>query len=190
MLYRCLLAIFLFSFLCISALTGKTLPPLQTVPRVDMQRYMGTWYEIASFPQRFQKGCVATRATYSLREDGMVDVLNECRRNSLNGAWRKVQGRARIVDGSTNSKLEVSFVGPLLGDFWLFWGQYWILDLGKNYEYAVVGHPSRKYLWILSRKPFLLNHKLYDQILDRLQKQGYQLENLKPTIQPLSPATL
>ena len=113
--------------------------PLQTVPSVDLARYAGTWYEIASYPQRFQKGCTGTTATYTLRADGGVEVLNRCARDSLNGRVTVARGRARVVDRSTNARLKVSF-------FWPFWGDYWIIDLGKDYEYAVVGPPSRTYL--------------------------------------------
>jgi apolipoprotein D and lipocalin family protein len=118
------------------------LPELRTVSRVELRQYVGTWYDIASFPQRFQRGCTDTTATYTIRADGEIDVLNRCRKGSLDGKEESAQGRARVVDRSTNAKLKVSFFRP-------FWGDYWIIDLGANYEYAVVGHPSRDYLWIL-----------------------------------------
>jgi apolipoprotein D and lipocalin family protein len=152
------------------------LPPLETVPHVDLERYLGTWYEIASYPQRFQKGCTGTTATYTLRSDGEIDVLNKCRKGDLDGPEDIAKGRARIVDRETNAKLEVSFFRP-------FWGDYWIIDLGPNYEYAVVGHPSRDYLWILSRTP-TLDPKVYDGILSRLEEKGYPLEPLRKTEQP------
>jgi apolipoprotein D and lipocalin family protein len=155
------------------------LPPLQTVQRVDVQRYLGTWYEIASFPQSFQKGCTGTTATYSLREDGDLDVLNRCRDGSLDGEERSAHGRARILDRSTNAKLEVSFFRP-------FWGDYWVIDLGADYEYAVVGHPSRDYLWILSRTP-TLDPERYEAIVQRLKAQGYETQRLQRTLQPKSP---
>lgn len=112
------------------------LPPLETVPSVELQRYLGTWYEVASFPQSFQKGCTGTTATYSLREDGKIDVVNRCRLGSLQGEEKVANGRARVVDTTTNARLEVSFFGP-------FWGAYWIIQLDPDYRYAVVGHPSR-----------------------------------------------
>jgi len=155
---------------------SDSLPPLQTVPKVELERYMGKWYEIASFPQRFQKGCVASMATYSLRDDGKVDVVNECRDKALDGKLRRAKGKAWVVDKKTNAKLKVSF-------FWPFSGDYWIIDLGANYEYAVVGHPKRTYLWILSR-----NRKLdagtYEAILQRLKAQHYDLSPLNKTLQP------
>ena len=152
------------------------LPPLQTVAEVELPRYLGTWYEIASFPQSFQEGCTGTTATYSLRDDGEIDVVNRCRKGSLDGAEDSAEGRARVVDKSTNAKLEVSFFRP-------FWGDYWIIDLGADYEYAVVGHPGRDYLWILSRSP-TMEKPVYDGILERLRSKGYQLERLQKTLQP------
>ncbi len=152
------------------------LPPLEVVPKVDLERYLGTWYEIASYPQRWQEGCTGTTATYTLRSDGEIDVLNKCRKGSLDGPEDVAEGRARVVDSESNAKLEVSF-------FWPFWGDYWIIDLGPDYEYAVVGHPSRDYLWILSRTP-TLDHDTYAAILSRLEAKGYPLEPLNKTKQP------
>ncbi len=152
------------------------LPELQTVDRVDLSRYVGTWYEIASFPQRFQRGCAATTATYSLRADGDIDVVNRCHDGAIAGPERSARGRARVVERASNAKLEVSFFRP-------FWGAYWIVDLGAEYEYAVVGHPSRDYLWILSRTP-AMDPDVYDRILGRLRAQGYETERLVRTAQP------
>ena len=151
------------------------LPPLRTVSRVDVARYVGTWYEIAAFPQRFQRGCTATTATYTVRADGEIDVVNRCRLKSVDGPEKVARGRARVVDRATNAKLEVSFFRP-------FWGDYWIVDLGQSYEHAVVGHPSRDYLWILSRTP-TMDAAVYDGILARLKEQGYEVERLNRTVQ-------
>jgi len=152
------------------------LPPLEAVPKVDLDRYLGTWYEIASYPQRFQEGCTATTATYTLRSDGEIDVLNKCRKGSLDGPEDATELRARVVDAQSNAKLEVTLFRP-------FWGDYWIIDLGPDYEYAVVGHPSRDYLWILSRTP-TLDEAAYAAILSRLEDKGYPLEPLNKTKQP------
>jgi len=152
------------------------LPPLETVAHVDLQRYQGTWYEISSFPQSFQKGCTATTATYKSRDDGEIDVVNRCRKNSLDGPEKIAQGRARIVDRTTNAKLEVSFFRP-------FWGDYWVVALGDDYDYAVVGHPSRDYLWILSRTP-TMDDELYATIVRRLSLLGYETGRLQRTLQP------
>lgn len=148
----------------------KSMPPLETVANVDLQRYAGTWYEIARFPHRFQKGCYSTRAVYTLREDGLIGVYNECRKGAADGPIKAVKGKARVVDKQTNAKLEVSF-------FWPFWGDYWIIDLDPDYQWAVVGHPSRKYLWILSRQE-KLDEEILDGIRLRLQQQGYDLSQL------------
>ena len=149
------------------------LPPLETVPRVDLARYVGTWYEIAAFPQSFQKGCVATTATYIIRADGDIDVRNRCRKDALEGPEKSVLGRARVVDAATNAKLKVSFFRP-------FWGDYWIVDLGADYEYAVVGHPGRDYLWILGRAP-KMPEATYEGILARLKDKSYDTSRLKRT---------
>ena len=151
------------------------LPPLETVEKVDLERYVGTWYEIANFPQSFQEGCTGTTATYTLREDGEVDVVNRCHKGSLDGEVDSAEGRARVIDATTNAKLEVSFFRP-------FWGEYWIIDLGADYEYAVVGHPGRDYLWILSRTP-TMDEKVYEGILERLRYKDYRLDRLQKTLQ-------
>lgn len=165
----------LFSLACTSV-NARTDAALETVPYVDLSRYVGKWYEIASFPQRFSEGCVATTATYSLREDGKIDVLNECRIDSFNGPLNTAEGVAEVVDKETNAKLKVTF-------FWPFSGKYWIIDLGGDYEFAVVGHPSRNYFWILSRAPRLSEAKL-NGILDRAQRKGFDLQKLQMTPQP------
>lgn len=149
---------------------------METVDQVELSRYLGTWYEIASYPQRFQKGCTGTTATYSLRDDGTIDVLNQCFKDSLDGKLDVAEGRARVVDTGSSAKLEVSFFRP-------FWGDYWIIDLGPEYEYAVVGHPGRDYLWILSRQP-QLDSVVRNQINERLQAQHYDLSRLRETLQP------
>lgn len=151
------------------------LPPLETVPHVDLGRYVGTWYEIAAFPQSFQRGCTATTATYTLRGDGDIDVVNRCRKDALDGPEKTAKGRARVVDEATNAKLRVSFFRP-------FWGDYWIIDLADDYSYAVVGHPGRDYLWILARTPTMAD-ATYQSILARLQAQGYETSRLVRTLQ-------
>jgi apolipoprotein D and lipocalin family protein len=144
--------------------------PLKTVDFVDLSRYVGRWYEIARYPNRFQKGCVGSKATYSITDDGKIKVINECYDNSFSGKLRLAKGKAWVVDKETNAKLKVSF-------FWPFAGDYWIIELGANYEYAVIGHPDRKYLWILSRTSDM-DEKIYQSILKNLQEQGYETEKL------------
>lgn len=160
---------------CSTTTSRQALPPLETVPHVDLLRYIGNWFEIASFPQRFQEGCVASRARYALDGDEGIVVVNQCREGSLDGSERIVTGVARVVDRETNAKLQVSFL-------WPFWGDYWIIDLDPQYRWAVVGHPSRDYLWILSRSP-RLDAAVYDGILARLRQQKYDVARLRTTLQ-------
>jgi apolipoprotein D and lipocalin family protein len=139
-------------------------PPLPTVEKVDLARYAGLWHEIARYPHRFQKGCLGSSATYALREDGEIDVVNSCR-SEKDGSLRQVKGRAWSVDPAGNARLKVSF-------FWPFRGDYWIIDLGKEYEYAVVGTPNRKYLWVLSRTPVMADD-LYGEVMERVKVLGF-----------------
>lgn len=145
---------------------------LETVAKVDVQRYMGRWYEIASFPQSFQKGCSCTVAEYKLLENGKVSVTNSC---NIDGKMKVANGKAWVTDKSTNAKLKVSF-------FWPFSGKYWIIDLADDYSYAVVGHPNRKYLWILSRTP-QMDKQQYEGILERIRAKGFDTTQLQVTVQ-------
>ncbi|TAN39936.1 MAG: hypothetical protein EPN25_09265 [Nitrospirae bacterium] len=150
--------------------------PLKTVSHVDLNRYMGVWYEIARYPNSFQKGCAGSRATYALRDDGKVSVLNECYAGSLGGKLRSAKGKAWVVDKEINAELKVSF-------FWPFAGDYWIIDLADDYSYVVVGHPKRKYLWVLSRNK-IMEDDTYAGILERLgEVHRYDTSKLIKTIQ-------
>ncbi len=171
---KILMLIYTLVFLS-SCMAGKKINPPDVVSYVDLKKYTGTWYEISSYPNRFQKGCVGTRATYSLRTDGNIDVLNECYDGSFSGRLKSARGVAKVVDSSTNAKLKVSFFLP-------FYGDYWIIDLGENYDYAVVSNPERKYLWILSRSKFL-DEELYLQILKKLEQKGFDINKLEKTPQ-------
>ena len=133
---------------------------LATVDQVDLDKYAGTWFEIASFPQRFQKGCHATTATYTKTDKDYIIVENKCRKDSINGKESSIKGKAFIDPDSGNAKLKVQF-------FWPFRGKYWIIDLSDDYSYAVVGHPDRDYLWILCRTP-QMDSQTYDAIVDRV----------------------
>ena len=149
---------------------------LEVVPYVDLSRYLGTWYEIATVPQRFQKGCVGVSAEYSLRRNGDIQVVNTCIKETLDGEVRTARGKARVVDRTTNAKLKVSF-------FWPFWGAYWIIGLDTDYEWAIVGHPNRSYLWILNRSP-QMDGGLYRELLELIADKGYDLTKIKKTLQP------
>jgi apolipoprotein D and lipocalin family protein len=151
-------------------------PPLEVVGSVDLDNYLGRWYEIASYPAWFQKNCTATTADYSLRDDGLIKVVNSCRKGALDGKLKQAKGRAKVVDPASNARLKVSF-------FWPFWGDYWIIDLDPDYQWAVVGVPNRKYLWILSRTP-TMDEAVYDGIVSRLEAQRYDPARLNRTPQP------
>lgn len=150
---------------------------VQTVAKVDVQKYMGKWYEIARFDQSFQKGCGSTTAEYSIRSKNKVNVVNTCK--LANGSVKKAYAIASIADKKTNSKLRVSFV-PFLNRFGLFAGDYWIIGLGENYEYAVVGAPDRKYLWFLSRTPEISNERM-NELRQIAESQGFDLSKLMLT---------
>ena len=144
---------------------------LKTVEHVDVKRYMGAWFEIAKLPQRFEKGLVGIKASYTLLPDGKVEVLNSGYKEDFNGKMKTIKGKAWVADTATNAKLKVSF-------FWPFTGNYWIIELGKDYEYAVVGDESRKYLWILSRTS-QMDEALYNELLKRVQDRGFDVSKLE-----------
>jgi apolipoprotein D and lipocalin family protein len=160
-------------------LTGcnAVFPPLEVVENVDLGRYSGTWYEIARYPNSFERGCVGVTAEYTPLDDGRIKVVNTCVESSLDGPSREIQGYARVADPTTNAKLKVTF-------FWPFEGDYWIIDLAEDYSYAVVGSPSRRLLWILSRTP-TMDDELYQQILDTLPARGFDpdLLSLVPQVE-------
>lgn len=170
----------LFHSLSLAALTAVSLAthatdpepePVASVAQVDLTRYAGRWYEIAAYPMFFQRNCIGdTTADYALRPDGEVTVDNRCRTES--GTDRAV-GNAWAVEGSGNARLKVSF-------FWPFRSDYWIIGLDENYGWAVVGHPGRKYLWILSRTPRLPEVDLA-RALAAARAQGYPLDRLAYT---------
>jgi apolipoprotein D and lipocalin family protein len=174
---RFLVSIFIFTILILLAAREGRPAELQdpkTVPFVDLKKYAGTWFEIARYPNRFQKKCVSdVRATYNLMSDGKVSVLNQC--VQANGKVKTAKGKAKVVDRTSNAKLKVTF-------FWPFYGDYWILDLDPDYTYAVVGEQDRKYLWILSRTPEM-DSSLYNEILERITNQGYDTSKLIRTPQ-------
>jgi apolipoprotein D and lipocalin family protein len=140
-------------FSVMGSMASSRAPELRTVPQVDLKQYMGTWYEIAAIPQKFEKDCSrSTQALYHLLEDGAVSVVNSCVKS--NGEPKVAEGRAKVVDPLTQAKLKVTFV-KLIDWVFAFGGDYWIIDLAPDYSYAVVGHPNRTYGWILSRRSSL-----------------------------------
>ena len=147
----------------------------EVVEYVNIERYMGLWYEVASIPIRGQRGCVASTARYTLQDNGRVHVLNQCRSESFDGSLRQIEGTARIIDTDTNARLKITF-------FWPLSAQYWIVDLDEDYAWAVVSGPGIRTLWILSRTP-CMEDPLYQQILGRLGARNFPVEALSPTPQ-------
>ncbi len=145
---------------------------LEVVPHVELEKYLGKWYEIAHLPAKFQESCDETTATYTLSKDGSISVLNQC---SKNGKTKQAKGKAKVVDKNSNAKLKVTF-------FWPFYGDYWIIELGNNYDYSVVGTPNRKYLWVLSRTP-QMDNKLYSQLVEHARSKGFDVDKLIKTLQ-------
>ncbi len=171
------------SLIMLSALTGVAQESiLSVVPTLDLQRYMGTWYEIARLPNWFQKRCDRdVSAAYTLLDNGDIRVVNRCRK--ADGQMNEAVGRARLAaKNGPNTKLKVRFAPAFLSILPAVWGDYWIIDLAADYSYAVVGEPSRKYLWILSRTAVLDEVTLHD-IHERIRQQGYDPNLLVSTTQ-------
>jgi apolipoprotein D and lipocalin family protein len=156
--------------------------PVRTVNAVDLDRYIGEWFEVSRFPNRFQRACVSdVRAIYSKRSDGRVDVINRCR--TAYGRITEAQGIARIVDAGTSAKLKVSFAPAFLSFLPFVWGDYWIVGLPDDYSWAVVGSPSRAYLWILARTP-ALDASRYAAALSAARANQFDVSRLVMTNQP------
>ncbi len=149
-----------------------TVTEVKTVPQVDLKRYSGKWFEIARYPNNFQKKCVGnTTATYTIKDEDAIEVLNQCVKKD--GTIDDAKGKAKIVDTKTNAKLEVRFAPGFLSFLSSVWGDYWIIDLDDNYQYAAVGDPKREYFWILSRTP-KMSDAVYQNILRRAEKMGFK----------------
>jgi apolipoprotein D and lipocalin family protein len=176
---RCMNAAFIAALLLGAPAVPASPPPLEPLPRLDLTSYLGTWYQVAWFPNRFQRRCVSdTRAIYGLREDGQIEVINRCRRED--GRIDSVTGVARpknaTITGSTlaPARLQVSFLPAWLR--WVpAWGDYWVIQLADDGRYAVVSEDSRRYLWVLSRTPEL-SASDESAIRSRLLEQGFALD--------------
>ncbi len=146
----------------------------QPARAVDLERYLGRWYELARYEQGFQKDCEGVSADYARRDDGQISVLNACRKPD--GKLKQAKGRAKVVDSATNAKLKVSFFGP-------FYGDYWVLDHAEDYSWSIVGEPSGRYLWLLSREanPTAAQR---DALIARAGALGYDTSMLRITQQP------
>ena len=152
---------------------------LSAIDTLDVPRYMGKWFEIARYPNWFQKKCVSdSSAEYSMRADGRVQVVNRCRLG--NGDVKEAIGTARHIGGSTSAKLKVSFVQPWLSFIPAVWGDYWVIDLDNQYQLVAVSEPCRNYVWILARTP-TFEQKIFDAMLDRLKCRGFESDKLIPS---------
>jgi len=159
----------------------NTTSEVKAVSNVDLKRYSGKWFEIARYPNDFQKKCVGnTTASYKIQSDGTSEVQNQCLKKD--GTTIDAKGKAKIVDTTTNAKLKVRFAPGLLSFLPAVWGDYWILDLDNNYQYAVVGDPNREYLWVLSRAPEM-KEATYQNIQRRVEKMGFNPGKLIKTPQ-------
>lgn len=147
---------------------------LTTVESVDIQKYSGLWYEIASYPTSFQKNCYCTTAEYTLSPKGYVVVENKCKKGAVDGLGTGIKGKAFVVKNTNNSKLKVQF-------FWPLKGSYWIIGLADDYSWAVVSHPSRNYLWVLSRTK-TMDETIYTKIIELIKAKGLDPERLKKTV--------
>ncbi|MRL68121.1 lipocalin family protein [Brevundimonas sp. SPF441] len=152
---------------------GNAAVPQPAKP-VDLNRYAGLWYEIGRYENGFERGCEGVTAQYTVRDDGLVGVLNTCRQGAADGPEKTSEGKAKIVEGSDNSKLKVSFFGPF------YVGDYWVLDHADDYSWSIVGEPSGRYLWLLSRtaQP---SSQTRETILNRTRALGYDLTLVRPT---------
>ena len=165
---------------CIAHAQGNE-ASVKTISSLDVPRYMGTWYEIAKFPNWFQKKCVAnTKAEYSIRADGNLKVLNSCK--TASGEITDAEGTAKQVGAKDSPKLLVRFAPAWLSFLPMVWGDYWVIDLDPQYQVAAVSDPKREYLWVLSRTP-QLDKKVYEELLQRLQSQQFDVRKLELTTQ-------
>jgi len=165
---KSLMAAFLVTIGCTA---GEPKTNVTTVKSVDLQRYAGTWYELASYPQFFEKGCSRVKATYTPK-DGYIEVFNQ---SVKNGKPNNIKGKAFVVDHSGNARLKVQF-------FWPFRGNYWIIDLADDYSWALVSDPNRKTLWILSRTP-KIDVELYNSLINTLVEKGFKKEKIVKMVQ-------
>jgi apolipoprotein D and lipocalin family protein len=155
--------------------------PLQAISLLDVPRYMGRWYEIAKFPNRFQKQCAGdTTAEYQALERGQVRVINRCRK--ADGTMDEAVGLARQIGDTDSAELKVRFAPRWLSFLPMVWGDYWVVDLDKDYQLAAVSEPKREYLWILSRTP-QVDPERYNALLQRLRTMGLDTVKLETTRQ-------
>jgi lipocalin len=166
----------LFSIFFVSGHSQSSKVDKSVVDEVDLKRYMGTWYEIARFDHKFEQGLQGVTATYSFKDDGKIKVENKGYKGSLSGEQSIAIGKAKLADPKNTSKLKVSF-------FWIFYGDYFIMELDSDYQWAVIGSSSDKYLWILSRTP-QISTEVYQMLLNKVSRRGYDINKLIKVKQP------
>lgn len=165
---------------CTTSVGTAASAPLQSIPTLDVARYMGTWHEIAKYPNRFQQQCVRnTHAEYSLLDAGRVQVINRC--ETGDGSVSEAVGAARQVGPADSAQLKVRFAPAWLSFVPMVWGNYWVIDLDPAYQLVAVSEPSREYLWVLSRTPEV-DEEAYRQLLVRLEMRGFVLERMERTV--------
>jgi lipocalin len=164
------LSLLILALVFVSCKSQSTMIDKSVVKDLDIEKYLGTWYELARYDHSFERGLVGVTATYSMRQDGKIKVVNAGYRDSLTGEKSEAIGKAKIPDPKVPSKLKVSF-------FWIFYADYYVLELDDNYQWAIIGSKSDSYLWILSRKP-VIEQKLYDELLQKIKDRGYDTDLL------------
>lgn len=173
-------ALLVFILMITTSFAQAKYPKLETVDYVDVDRYLGKWYEIARFDQTFQRNCTAVTAEYVKRKNGTIKVINKCRKFNPKGKLKTAIGRARVTDKTTNAKLRVQFFLRFLNVKFLQ-GNYWVIALDDDYQYAMVGDPSRKYLWILNRSP-KMDERIYLELVQKAENLGFDTDKLLKTV--------
>ena len=169
--------IFLPLLLTACSLSAWAQGELAAIPSLNVPRYMGTWYEVAKYPNRFQKNCASnTSAVYEAQPGGSVRVTNRC--TEADGKIKEAAGEARQIGNATSPRLVVRFAPAWLSFLPFVWGDYWVIDLDADYQLAAVSEPSREFLWILSRTA-APSDLAYSQLLERLAKKGFDLKKLE-----------
>lgn len=177
-MYKKLSFLFALIFLMSSCNSQNNMIDKTVVKELDIEKYLGTWYEISRYDHSFERGLVGVTATYSFRKDGKIKVVNAGFEETLDGKKSEAIGKAKIPDSNIPSKLKVSF-------FWIFYGDYFVLELDKDYQWALIGSSSDNYLWILSRSP-QMDEAIYNEILNNLTTRGYDVKKLIQVKQKIS----
>lgn len=163
---------FLLIFTAFIFMSNTSLMPIDnsTVKELDLNQYLGTWYEIARYDHKFERDLVGVTATYSKRKDGKIKVLNRGYKHHLDGPYSEAIGKAKIPNPKQTARLKVSF-------FLFFYADYLVMELDDDYQWAVIGSTSEKYLWILSRQA-IMKQEQYDEIISLIEKRGYDSSKL------------